>query len=39
MAKQTPEQRKSNARLALVLAITAVLFGAGFVTKMILFGF
>ena len=38
MAKQTPEQRKSNVRLAVALACVAVLSGVGFVTKMILFG-
>ena len=39
MAKQTPEQRKSNVRLGIALASAAVLFGVGFVTKIILFGF
>ena len=39
MAKQTPEQRKSNVRLALALGSADVLFGVGFVTKIILFGF
>ena len=39
MAQQTPEQRKSNVRLALALASAAVLFGVGFVTKIIFFGF
>lgn len=39
MAKQTPEQRKNNRRLALILASVAVVFGIGFVTKMMMFGF
>ncbi len=33
-----PQQRKSNLRLALILASLAVLFGVGFVTKIILLG-
>ena len=39
MAKQSPEQRKANVRLAITLASVAVIFGVGFVTKIILFGF
>ena len=35
----TPEQRKSNKRLGLILASVAVVFGVGFVSKIILFGF
>jgi hypothetical protein len=31
---QTPEQRKANVRLALILASTAVAFMAGFMVKM-----
>lgn len=31
-------QRKSNVKLALVLASVAIVFFVGFVTKMILFG-
>jgi hypothetical protein len=34
----TPEQKKSNRRLALVLASVAFVFFAGFMAKMILFG-
>lgn len=32
----TPEQKKSNARLGLILASVALVFLAGFVAKMIL---
>ena len=35
---QTPEQRRANLRLALILASVAVFFGVGFVLKMIYFG-
>ena len=35
---QSPRQRKANLRLALILASVALLFGAGFVAKMIFFG-
>jgi len=31
----TPEQRKSNLRLALILATVALTFGVGFMAKMI----
>ncbi|MEQ6434999.1 cytochrome oxidase small assembly protein [Comamonas sp. w2-DMI] len=31
---QTPEQRKANLRLALILASTAVAFMVGFMVKM-----
>lgn len=34
----TPQQRKANLRLALILASVAVLFAVGFVTKIILLG-
>lgn len=33
-----PEQRKSNVRLALVLASVALVFALGFVAKIVLFG-
>jgi hypothetical protein len=33
----TPEQRKANRRLALVLASVALVFALGFVAKMVLF--
>jgi hypothetical protein len=32
----TPEQRKSNLRLALILASVAAVFAAGFVVRMVL---
>jgi len=35
----TPEQRKSNLRLALVLASVAAVFAIGFMTKIAVFGF
>lgn len=31
----TPEQRKANRRLALILLTVAVAFGAGFVAKVV----
>jgi len=34
----TPEQRKSNVRLGLILATVALAFLAGFVAKFVLFG-
>ena len=34
----TPEQRKKNLRLALILGSVAVLFFVGFVARAILFG-
>ena len=34
----TEQQRKANLRLALILASLAVVFGAGFMAKVILFG-
>ena len=33
----TPEQRKSNLRLGMILASVAIVFFAGFVAKMVLF--
>ncbi len=35
---QSEQQRKANLRLALILASIALLFGAGFVAKVLLFG-
>ena len=35
---QTPEQRKANVRLALILASVAVIFAAGFMAKIIFLG-
>jgi hypothetical protein len=35
---QSAQQRKANLRLALILASVALLFGAGFMVKMIFFG-
>jgi hypothetical protein len=35
---QTPEQKKSNLRLGLILASVALVFFAGFMTKMIVLG-
>jgi hypothetical protein len=32
----TPEQRKNNRRLGLILLSIALVFGIGFVTKMVL---
>ena len=34
----TQQQRKSNFRLALILATVAVVFGVGFVAKIVLLG-
>ena len=34
----TPEQRKNNKRLALILASAAVVFGLGFVAKIVFLG-
>ena len=34
----TPEQRRKNLRLALVLASIALVFALGFATKMLLLG-
>ena len=35
---QSEQQRKANVRLGLILASLALLFGIGFVAKVILFG-
>jgi hypothetical protein len=35
---QTEQQRKANLRLALILASVALLFGLGFVAKMVWLG-
>jgi len=34
----TPEQKKSNLRLGLILASVALVFFVGFMTKMVLLG-
>lgn len=34
----TPEQKKSNLRLGLILASVALMFFVGFMTKMVLLG-
>ena len=34
----TEQQRKANRRLGLILATVAVLFGVGFVVRIVLFG-
>jgi len=36
---QTPEQRRSNKRLALILASVALVFFVGFMTKIAVLGF
>ncbi|MBB4845692.1 hypothetical protein HNP55_004244 [Paucibacter oligotrophus] len=36
---QTPEQRKSNKRLALILASVALVFFVGFMAKIAVLGF
>ena len=38
MAGHTPEQRKANVRLGLILASVAAVFAIGFVTKIVLLG-
>ena len=38
MSKPTEQQRKDNVRLALILATVAIVLGAGFMAKVILFG-
>jgi hypothetical protein len=35
----TPEQKKNNVRLGLILASVAVVFFVGFLTKMVLLGY
>ena len=37
MATPTPEQRRANVRLALILVSVAVVFGIGFVARAIYF--
>ena len=34
----TPEQRKANLRLALILVSVAAVFALGFIAKVVLFG-
>ncbi len=34
----TPQQKKNNLRLALILASVAIVFFAGFMAKMVFFG-
>ena len=34
----TPEQRKANRRLALILTTVAIAFGVGFIVKMTMLG-
>jgi hypothetical protein len=34
----SPEQRKANLRLALILATVAIVFGVGFVAKIVWMG-
>lgn len=38
MSRLTPEQRKANLRLGLVLASVAVVFAVGFVAKIMVLG-
>mgnify|MGYP000857461688 CR=1 FL=1 len=38
MSKTTDEQRKANLKLAITLATVAIVLGAGFMAKVILFG-
>jgi hypothetical protein len=38
MASPSPAQRRSNLRLALILATIALAFGLGFVARFVLFG-
>ncbi len=38
MAQQTPEQRKANVRLGLILASLAAAFAIGFVIRIVFFG-
>jgi hypothetical protein len=38
MSSTTPEQRKANLRLALVLASVALVFFVGFLAKLMLMG-
>ena len=34
----TPEQRKANTRLGLILATVAITFAVGFIVRMVVFG-
>ena len=36
--KTSEQQRKANVKMAIVLASVAIVFGVGFVTKVVLFG-
>jgi hypothetical protein len=38
MAKPNPEQQRANRRLAWTLASVALVFGAGFIAKIVLMG-
>jgi hypothetical protein len=38
MSQPTEQQRKANLRLALILASAAVVFGLGFVAKIVFLG-
>jgi hypothetical protein len=38
MARLTPEQQRANRRLAWILASVALVFGIGFVAKVVLLG-
>jgi hypothetical protein len=38
MARHTPEQRKANLRLALILVSLAAVLGGGYVVRVVLFG-
>ena len=38
MARLTPEQQRANRRLAWILASVALVFGMGFVAKVVLLG-
>lgn len=38
MSTMTPEQKKNNLRLAVILASIAIVFFAGFVAKMVFLG-
>ena len=38
MSSLTPEQRRANLRLALILLSVALVFGVGFIVKSVFFG-
>ncbi|HMM85412.1 MAG: cytochrome oxidase small assembly protein [Gammaproteobacteria bacterium] len=38
MATSSPEQRKANVRLGLILATVALVFAIGFVVRLVYFG-